>query len=195
MGIRGYKPTSPARRFQKGHDFEALTPTPPEKSLVKAYRKTGGRNNLGRITVRHHGGGARRLYRVIDFKRDKLDIPAKVAAIHYDPNRSANIALLHYKDGEKRYILAPVGLQVGDTISAGEQAEIRPGNALKLKNIPVGVLIHNIEFRPGKGGQLVRSAGAMAQLMAKDGDYVQIKLPSGEVRTILSECLATIGQV
>lgn len=175
--------------------FEEITTTTPEKSLLAPLKKTGGRNVHGRITVRHIGGGAKRKYRIIDFKRNKDGVPAKVATIEYDPNRTANIALLHYRDGEKRYILAPLGLQVGDTILSGETADIKPGNAMEIKNIPVGTMIHNIEMKPGKGGQLVRSAGNAAQLMAKEGVYAQVRLPSGEVRMIPINARATIGQV
>ena len=176
-------------------DFSELTRKEPERSLVEPLRKDAGRNNQGRITVRHRGGGHKRLYRVIDFRRDKDGVPARVAAIEYDPNRSAHIALLHYADGEKRYILAPVGLVVGQTVMSGPEADIRPGNALPLRNIPVGTVIHNIELKPGKGGQLVRAAGAEAQLLAKEGDYAHVRLPSGEVRLIHLDCRATIGQV
>ena len=195
MGIRKYKPTSPARRFMSVSTFEEITKTTPERSLLDKVSKSGGRNNAGRLTVRHHGGGNTRKYRIIDFKRNKDDVQARVAAIEYDPNRTANIALLNYADGEKRYILAPLGLNVGDTILSGEGADIKPGNALKIKNIPVGTLIHNIELMPGKGGQLVRAAGNAAQLMSKEEKYAQVRLPSGEVRYILLECKATIGQV
>ncbi len=195
MAVKKYSPTSPARRFMTVSTFEEITKTEPEKSLLETLVKKGGRNAYGRITVRHRGGGARQKYRVIDFKRDKDGIKAKVAAIEYDPNRTANIALLYYVDGEKRYILAPVGLKVGDFVESGENADIMPGNALQLINIPVGTLIHNIELKPGKGGQLVRSAGNSAQLMAKEGDYAQVRLPSGEVRMIRISCKATIGQV
>ncbi len=195
MAIKKYSPTSPARRFMTVLDFSGLSKKEPEKSLVKPLKKSGGRNMYGRITVRHRGGGTKKKYRVIDFKRDKDGIPAKVAAIEYDPNRTANIALLHYVDGEKRYILAPVGLYVGDQVVSGDNADIKPGNALKLENIPVGTFIHNIELKPGKGGQLVRAAGGAAQLMAKEGDYAQVRLPSGEVRLIPIKCKATIGQV
>src|SRR2546422_9049727 len=190
-----HRPTSPGRRFQTGSDFAEITKARPEGSLTAPLRKTGGRNNLGRMTIRHRGGGHKRLYRVIDFKRDKLGVPARVAAIEYDPNRSARIALLHYVDGEKRYILAPVGLKVGDRVMAGPEAEIRPGNALPLKNIPTGTTIHNIELTKGRGGQMVRGAGAGAQLMAKEGDYALIRLPSGEQRKVHILCTATIGQV
>ena len=195
MGIRKYKPTSPARRFMSVSTFEEITKTTPERSLLDKVSKSGGRNNAGRLTVRHHGGGNTRKYRIIDFKRNKDDVQARVASIEYDPNRTANIALLNYADGEKRYILAPLGLNVGDTILSGEGADIKPGNALKIKNIPVGTLIHNIELMPGKGGQLVRAAGNAAQLMSKEEKYAQVRLPSGEVRYILLECKATIGQV
>ncbi len=195
MGIKTYKPTSPGIRFVTRLTFDEITKTEPEKSLVVPLKKTGGRNFMGRITVRHRGGGHKRLYRIIDFKRDKDGIPAKVVAIEYDPNRSANIALLHYLDGEKRYIIAPEGLKVGDTVISGPGVEIKVGNALPLKDIPVGTYIHNIELKPGKGGQLVRSAGTYAQVVAKEGRYVHVKLPSGEVRMIFEECKATIGQV
>ena len=195
MGIRKYKPTSPARRFMSVSTFEEITKTTPERSLLDKVSKSGGRNNAGRLTVRHHGGGNTRKYRIIDFKRNKDDVQARVASIEYDPNRTANIALLNYADGEKRYILAPLGLNVGDTILSGDGADIKPGNALKIKNIPVGTLIHNIELMPGKGGQLVRAAGNAAQLMSKEEKYAQVRLPSGEVRYILLECKATIGQV
>lgn len=195
MAIKKYKPTSPARRFMSVSAFDEITKTTPERSLLAKVSKNGGRNNVGRLTVRHHGGGNTRKYRIIDFKRNKEDIMARVASIEYDPNRTANIALLNYVDGEKRYILAPLGLAVGDMVCAGENADIKPGNALKIKNIPVGTLIHNIELTPGKGGQLVRSAGNAAQLMAKEEKYAQVRLPSGEVRYILMECKATIGQV
>jgi len=195
MAIKKYKPTSPARRFMSVSTFSEITKTVPEKSLLETVTKTGGRNNTGRITVRHIGGGNRIKYRVIDFKRNKDGIPAKVASIEFDPNRSANIALLNYADGEKRYILAPVGLQVGDIVMSGAEAEIKVGNALPFTNIPVGTLIHNIEMNLGKGGQLVRTAGAAAQLMAKEGKYATVRLPSGEMRYIPIECKATIGQV
>jgi len=195
MAIKRYKPTSPARRFMTVLTYDEITKKEPEKSLVQILKSKAGRNNDGRITVRHRGGGHKRKYRIIDFKRDKVDIPAKVAAIEYDPNRTANIALLHYADGEKRYIIAPHGLQVGDTVISSENADIKVGNALPLRNIPVGTFVHNIELKPGKGGQLVRAAGNAAQLMAKEGDYAQLRLPSGEVRMIRLECKATIGQV
>jgi len=195
VGIKSYRPTTPVRRFQTASTFEEITRDYPERSLVKPLKKTGGRNNWGRITSRHRGGGHKRKYRIIDFKRDKWDIPAKVASIEYDPNRSAYIALLHYIDGEKRYIIAPVGLQVGERVMAGTGVDIKPGNALPLKNIPLGTVIHNIEMKRAKGGQLVRSAGALARLMAKENGYAQIKLASSEVRMIPLDCMATIGQV
>jgi len=195
MAIKKYNPTSPARRFMTVSTFEEITKKAPEKSLLAPLNKSGGRNSYGRITVRHHGGGAKQKYRVIDFKRDKDGIPAKVSAIEYDPNRSAHIALLVYADGEKRYILAPNGLKVGDTVYSGEKSDIKVGNAIPLEYIPVGTVIHNIELKPGKGGQLVRSAGNEAQLMAKEGAYAQVRLPSGEVRKIDIRCKATIGQV
>ena len=195
MAVKKVKPTSPGRRFQVYSNFEELTDKKPEKSLLRRLKKSGGRNANGRITCRFRGGGHKRHYRVIDFKRDKIDIPAKVAAIEYDPNRSARIALLHYVDGEKRYILAPAKLAVGDTVTAGENADIKPGNSLPLANIPLGTHIHNIELKLGKGGQIVRSAGGYAQLMAKEGRYALVKLPSGEVRKVLASCSATIGQV
>ncbi|MCX7748592.1 MAG: 50S ribosomal protein L2 [Clostridia bacterium] len=195
MAVKKFNPTSPARRFMTVSTFEDITKKEPEKSLLEPLSKKGGRNSYGRITVRHQGGGAKQKYRVIDFKRDKDGIKAKVAAIEYDPNRTANIALLNYVDGEKRYIIAPVGLKVGDFVESGENADIKPGNTLPLANIPVGTTIHNIELKPGKGAQLVRSAGNAAQLMAKEGDYVQVRLPSGEVRMIRTSCKASIGQV
>ncbi|MGI5822774.1 MAG: 50S ribosomal protein L2 [Dethiobacteria bacterium] len=195
MGTKKFTPSSPGRRFMTVSTFQEITKKKPEKSLLEPLQKTGGRNNTGRVTSRHRGGGHKRKYRIIDFKRDKEGIPAKVAAIEYDPNRSARLALLHYVDGEKRYILAPLGLKVGAVVSAGPQAEIKPGNALSLQNIPVGTMIHNIEMTPGKGGQLVRSAGGVAQLMAKEGKYAHIKLPSGEVRLVPAACKATIGQI
>nr|MBO2493722.1 50S ribosomal protein L2 [Clostridia bacterium] len=195
MGIKVYKPTSPGRRNMSVLTFEEITKKEPERSLVVPLKKHSGRNNEGRITVRHRGGGVKRKYRIIDFKRDKDNVPAKVAAIEYDPNRTANIALLHYKDGEKRYILAPVGLKVGDIVMSGENVDIKVGNALPLRNIPVGTVIHNIELYPGRGGQLVRAAGGAAQLMAKEGDYAHVRLPSGEIRMIHLDCRATIGQV
>jgi large subunit ribosomal protein L2 len=195
MGIRRLKPTSAGVRFMTVSDFSEITRKGPEKSLVKSLSSTGARNNQGRITVRFRGGGHKRKYRIIDFKRDKWGVPAKVAAIEYDPNRSARIALLHYLDGEKRYILAPLGLQVGDTITAGPESEIRPGNALPLRSIPLGTFIHNLEILPGKGGQVARGAGTYAQLMAKEGKYAHVRLPSGEIRLFLQDCLATVGQV
>lgn len=195
MPIKKFKPTSPGRRFVTVSDFSDITKTEPEKSLVVPLKKNAGRNSSGRITVRHKGGGHKRIYRIIDFKRDKDGVPAKVAAIEYDPNRSARIALLHYLDGEKRYIIAPHGLQVGQMVESGPDADIKVGNALPLANIPVGTIIHNIELYPGHGGQLVRSAGTSAQLMAKEGKYATIRLPSGEMRLVLQTCRATIGQV
>ena len=195
MAIKKSKPTSPGRRFQEFSTNEEITSTTPEKSLLKVLKKKGGRNTYGRITCRHRGGGHKRHYRIIDFKRDKTGIPAKVATVEYDPNRSARIALLHYVDGEKRYILAPVRLKVGDTVMSGPEADIKPGNTLPLRNIPLGTHIHNIELKSGKGGQIVRSAGTFAQLMAKEDKYAQVKLPSGEVRMVLLNCRATIGQV
>ena len=178
-----------------GFDFSEITTAKPEKSLLRPLKKTGGRNNLGRITVRHRGGGHKRRYRLIDYKRDKFDVPAKVATIEYDPNRSARISLLHYADGEKRYIIAPQGLNVGDVVVAGEQVDIKPGNALPLRAIPLGTNLHNIEMKPGKGGQLIRSAGTVAQLVAKDEQYAQLRLRSGEIRRIRIECMATVGAV
>lgn len=195
MAIKIYKPTSPGRRGMTVSAFEEITCTEPQKSLLEPIKKTAGRNVYGRITVRHHGGGNKQKYRIIDFKRNKDGVPAKVATIEYDPNRTANIALLQYADGEKRYILAPYGISVGDAIMSGEGSDIKPGNALYLKDIPLGTLIHNVELTPGKGGQLVRSAGNAAQLMAKEGAYAQVRLPSGEVRMILQNAKATIGQV
>ncbi len=195
MAIKTYKPTSPGRRGMTVPGFQEITKTEPERSLLSPLRKKGGRNAQGRVTVRHRGGGAQRQYRIIDFKRDKFGVPARVVSIEYDPNRSARIALLQYADGEKRYIIAPLGLKIGDTVMAGPEAEIRAGNVLPLKNIPVGTQIHNIELHRGKGGQLVRSAGAGAQLMAKEGAYATVRLPSGEMRMISVENVATIGQV
>ena len=195
MAIRKYKPTSAGVRGMSVSTFEEITRREPEKSLVVSLSKSGGRNSLGRVTVRHRGGGAKRKYRIIDFKRNKDGIPAKVASIEYDPNRTANIALLHYVDGEKRYILAPEGLKVGAVVESGEHADIVVGNALKLKDIPVGTNVHNIELKPGKGAQLVRSAGSEAQLMGKEGKFAQLRLPSGEFRLIHLECKATVGQV
>ena len=195
MAIKRYNPTSPARRFMTVSTFEEITSTKPERSLIEDKRHTGGRNNQGKITVRHHGGGNRRKYRIIDFKRNKDGIEATVKTIEYDPNRSANIALVVYADGEKRYILAPVGLNVGDKILSGATADIKPGNALPLENIPVGTMIHNIELQPGKGGQFVRAAGMAAQLMAREGKLATLKMPSGEMRYVPTNCKATIGQV
>ncbi len=195
MGIKTNKPTSPGRRFQTHSTFEEITRKRPEKKLVRSLKESGGRNSMGRMTARHRGGGHKRKYRLIDFKRDKDGIPAVVAFIEYDPNRSSNIALLHYVDGEKRYILAPHQLRVGDRVKSGPDAEIRIGNALLLKDIPLGTYVHNIELNVGHGGQLARSAGSYAQLMAKEGKYAQLKLPSGEVRMVLQGCKATIGQV
>jgi len=195
VALKVYRPTSPGRRGMTGSTFEELTKEEPEKSLLLPLKKRAGRNNQGRITVRHRGGGAKRRLRIIDFKRGKIGVPGRVAAIEYDPNRSANIALIYYADGDKRYILAPLGLKVGDTIKVGEDAELKPGNALPLKLMPNGTLIHNIELEKGRGGQLVRSAGAAAQLMAKEGEYALIRLPSGEMRRIRSECMATVGQI
>jgi len=193
--VQQYKPTSPGRRGMSGYTFDEITAKRPEKSLTQPLKKTGGRNNMGRITVRHRGGGAKRLYRIIDWKRNKLGVPAHVRTIEYDPNRSARIALLEYADGEKRYILAPVGLRVGQQVMSGPDAEFMPGNALALRDIPVGTVIHNIELQPGRGGQIVRSAGVGAQLMAKEGTWAQVRLPSGEVRRVHVTCMATIGQV
>ncbi len=195
MPITKFKPTSPGRRQMTVSTFEEITRDEPEKSLVEPLKKTGGRNNQGRISIRHRGRGHKRLYRRVDFKRDKDGIPAKVASIEYDPNRSARLALLHYADGEKRYILAPVGLAVGDEVLSGEGADIKPGNAMPLRNMPTGTIVHNIELKPGKGGQMVRSAGAAAQIMAKEGDYAHLRLPSGEVRLVHLACRATVGQV
>ncbi len=195
MAIRVYKPTSPARRFMSVLTFEEITKKTPEKSLTCDLRHRAGRNNQGKITVRHQGGGARRKYRIIDFKRLKDGIPATVKAIEYDPNRTCFIALLYYADGEKRYILAPLGLKVGDTVMSGPTADIKPGNCLPIANIPLGTLIHNLEIKPGKGGQMVRSAGVSAQVMAKEGDYAQVRLPSGEVRKMPMAARATVGQV
>ena len=196
MGIKTYRPTSPGRRKMTSNDFSALTKgKKPEKKLTKGKKSASGRGNLGRVNVRFRGGGHKRKLRLVDFKRDKAGVPAKVAAIEYDPNRSANLALLHYADGDKRYILAPAGLSAGDTVIAGAGSDIKPGNHMPLTSIPVGTLIHNIELRPGKGGQLVRSAGTSAQLMAREGRYAQVRLPSGESRMVLAVCTATVGQV
>jgi large subunit ribosomal protein L2 len=193
--VKQYKPTSPGRRGMSGFTFDEITKKKPEKSLLMPLRRKAGRNNQGRITVRHRGGGAGRRLRIIDFKRDKLGVPGRVASIEYDPNRTARIALIHYRDGDKRYILAPVGLKVDDMIEAGPSADIRPGNALALKDIPTGTAIHNIELNPGRGGQIVRSAGSTAQLMAKEGEFALVRLPSGELRRVPANCTATIGQV
>lgn len=195
MAVKAFKPTSPGRRFQTVSDFAEITKSTPEKSLLAPLKKTGGRNSNGRITARHIGGGHKRRYRIIDFKRDKRDIPARVASIEYDPNRSSRIALLNYIDGEKRYIIAPFDLKVGAEIQSGEKAEISIGNALPIKNIPVGTLVHNVELKIGKGGQLIRTAGASGQIAAKENKYAHIKMPSGELRLIHVECYATIGQV
>jgi large subunit ribosomal protein L2 len=195
MPIKQFKPTSPGRRGSSGYTFEEISKKRPERSLTEPLRKRGGRNIQGRLTVRHRGGGEKRLYRRIDFKRNKTGVRARVEAIEYDPNRSARIALLAYEDGEKRYILCPLGLKIGDSVVAGPTAEIRPGNALPMRNIPTGTLVHNIEMQLGRGGQIVRSAGAGAQLMAKEGEYSLVRLPSGEMRRVLSACMATIGQV
>jgi len=195
MAIRKYKATSAGRRFQTVQLFEELTADRPYRPLTKPLKKSGGRNNRGELTIWWRGGGHKRAYRIVDFKRDKRDINAKVATIEYDPNRSARIALMNYADGEKRYILHPVGLKVGDTIVAGEKVDILPGNALPLKNIPLGTLVHNVELRPGKGGQIARSAGSTVQVVAKEGKYVTVKLPSGETRLVIAECFATVGQV
>ena len=195
MAIKKYKPTTPGRRGMTTTDYSCLSKVAPERSLLEPMKKSAGRNNTGRITVRHHGGGNRTKYRVIDFKRDKVDVPATVKTLEYDPNRSAHIALLEYEDGEKRYIIAPEGLKVGDTVISGSNADIKPGNCLPFANIPVGTIIHNIELYPGKGAQLVRSAGNMAQLMAKEGKYALVRLPSGEMRNVPMNCVATVGQV
>jgi large subunit ribosomal protein L2 len=195
MAVKVYKPTTAGRRDMTGYSFDEITKSKPERSLTEPLKKKGGRNNLGRVTVRHRGGGHKRRYRIIDFKRNKFDVTAEVLAIEYDPNRTARIALVQYQDGEKRYIIAPIGLSVGDVIGNGELARLRPGNALKLRDIPLGTTIHNIELQPGKGGQLVRAAGVSAQLVAKEGKYAQVRLPSGEVRIIHQDCMATIGQV
>ena len=195
MAIKVYRPTSPGRRGMSGATFDEVTKSKPEKSLLVPLKKRAGRNNQGKITVRHRGGGAKRMLRVIDFKRDKIGVPGRVAAIEYDPNRTAYIALIYYADGDKRYILAPSGLNVDNTVMAGADAEVKPGNALPLKQMPTGTIIHNIELQRGRGGQMVRSAGAAAQLMAKEGDYTLVRLPSSELRRVRSECFATIGQV
>ncbi|NPV66561.1 MAG: 50S ribosomal protein L2 [Anaerolineae bacterium] len=195
MPVKTYKPTSPGRRDMTGYTFEEITRSKPEKTLLEELKKRAGRNNQGRVTVRHRGGGHKRRYRIIDFKRNKFDCAAEVVSIEYDPNRSARIALLRYEDGELRYIIAPLGLQVGDRVQNGPNAEIRNGNALPLRNIPVGTVVHNIEFQPGRGGQMARAAGTSAQLQAKEGAYVTLRLPSGEMRLVSQECMATIGQV
>jgi large subunit ribosomal protein L2 len=195
MAVKVYKPITPSLRNMTGYTFEEITKSKPERSLIVPRQRHAGRNSYGRVTVRHQGGGQKQFIRLIDYKRNKLAIPGKVSAIEYDPNRTARLALIVYADGEKRYIVAPLGLKVGDIILSGPQAEIRTGNSLPIANIPVGTLVHNIELKPGKGGQLVRSAGSAAQLLAKEGDYAQIRLPSGEVRLVLQVCYATIGQV
>lgn len=195
MALKKYSPTTPGRRFMTGADFSELTTTSPEKSLLRPLRRTGGRNSKGRVTIRHRGGGHKRRYRLIDFKRDKFGIPAKVMSIEYDPNRTARISLLQYADGEKRYILAPLGIRVGDTLASGPDAEIKTGNALPLINIPLGIPIHNLELIPGKGAQMVRSAGGSAIMMAREGAFARIKLPSGEIRLVRVKCMATIGQL
>lgn len=195
MPIKVYKPTSAGRRGMTGYTFEEITKSKPERSLTEPIRRKGGRNNKGRITVRHRGGGHKRRYRIIDFKRNKFDCTAEVIAIEYDPNRSARIALLEYEDGERRYIIAPLGVTVGAKIANGPLAELRPGHAMQIKDIPVGTVIHNLELRPGKGGQLVRSAGVSAQIVAKEGNYATVRLPSGEMRKIHENCMATLGQV
>ncbi len=195
MAIKKYKPTTPSRRGMTSYSFEEITRSTPERSLVTPRRGHGGRNAHGRVTVRHRGGGARRKLRLVDFKREKREIPAKVAAIEYDPNRTARLALLHYADGEKRYIIAPLDVRVGDTLVSGPNADIRPGNCMPLANIPTGTMIHNIELKEGRGGQIVRAAGSSAQLLAKEGEFAQIRLPSGEIRMVRQECYATIGQL
>lgn len=195
MALKSYRPTSPGRRAMTGYTFEEITKDKPEKSLVVSKKNNSGRNNRGVITVRHQGGGSKTRIRIVDFKRDKIGIPGTVEAIEYDPNRSARIALVFYHDGEKRYILSPVGLNIGDVVMSGEQAEIKPGNTLPMKSIPTGTMVHNIELTRGHGGKIVRSAGNTAQLLAKEGDYVHIRLPSGEMRLVRAECMATIGQL
>ncbi|MEJ2188082.1 MAG: 50S ribosomal protein L2 [Acidobacteriota bacterium] len=195
MAIRSYKPTSPGRRFVTRLEYAEVTTDRPEKKLTEGIKRSSGRNNEGHITSRHRGRGHKRRYRIIDFKRDKYDVPAKVSTIEYDPNRSAFIALLHYADGDKRYILAPNGLKIGDTVVAGRKVDVRPANAMPIGNIPLGTLVHNIELKPGKGAQMVRSAGTSAQIMAKEGKYTTLRMPSGEMRMVLSSCMATIGQV
>ena len=195
MGVKKYKPVTPGTRGMTGYTFEEITKTSPERSLLVPRKNYGGRNAHGKVTVRHRGGGSRRQIRLVDFKRDKREIPARVAAIEYDPKRTARLALLFYADGEKRYIVAPLDLRVGDTIIAGPTAEVRPGNSMPISNIPIGTMVHNLELREGRGGQLVRAAGSAAQLLAKEGDYAQVRLPSGEVRLVRQQCYATIGQV
>ena len=195
MAVKQFKPTSPGRRGMSGFTFDEITKKKPEKSLLATRKKMAGRNAQGKITVRHRGGGSKRRIRIVDFKRDKVGVPGRVAAIEYDPGRSARIALIFYRDGDKRYIIAPVGMKVGDAVQAGPDAEVKPGNTLPLQNIPNGTVIHNIELTPGRGAQIVRSAGASAQLMAKEGDYTLLRLPSGEMRRVLSTCQATVGQV
>ena len=195
MAIKNFKPYTPSRRGMSSADYSELTTNRPEKSLIRDLRKSGGRNNFGNLTVRHHGGGHKQAYRIVDFKRDKVGIPGKIATIEYDPNRTARICLVNYADGEKRYILHPVGLKVGDTIVSGPAADIRVGNALPIKNIPEGHFVHNVELIPGKGGQMMRAAGSQAQLMAKDAGYAQLKMPSGEIRLVPEGCMATLGQV
>jgi len=195
MGVKSYKPTSPGRRFQTTSDFAEITEKRPHKKLTTGKTRSAGRNSEGHITSRHRGRGHKRRYRIVDFRRDKVDVPARVATVEYDPNRSANIALLHYADGEKRYILAPVGLKVGDVVVAGNRVDVRAGNSMPIGNIPLGTLVHNVELKPGKGGQMVRSAGTSAQIMAKEGKYTTLRMPSGEMRMVLSSCIATIGQV
>ena len=195
MGIKTFKPTSKGVRFRTNSDYAEVTASKPEKSLTISLKGKSGRNNNGRVTVRHQGGGNKRLYRIIDFKRNKDGVPARVATIEYDPNRSARIALLVYADGEKRYIIAPIGLKIGDTVQSGEGADIKPGNAMVLNSLPVGTVVHNVELRPGKGGQMARSAGSYAQLLAKEGDYCHVRLPSGEIRLVKADCKATVGQV
>jgi large subunit ribosomal protein L2 len=195
MGLKSYKPTSPGRRLMTVSDFSEVTKDKPEKKLTRPIRRTGGRNTHGHITTRHQGGGHKRRYRVIDWRRDKDGVPAKVASIEYDPNRTARIALLHYKDGEKRYILAPIGVSVGDTLLSGESVDIRPGNTLPIRSIPLGTVVHGVEVQPGSGAKMIRSAGSFGQLMAKEGPHAQIRLPSGEVRMVLQDCKATVGQL
>jgi len=195
MGVKKYKPVTPSQRFRTTPTFEEITSTIPEKALLRPLRKSGGRNNKGRVTSRHRGGGHKRHYRIIDFKRDKHDIPARVASVEYDPNRSAFIALLHYVDGEKKYILAPDGLKVNSSIMSGDKAEIRTGNALPIKNLPLGTFIHNVELFPGRGGQIARSAGTYVQLVAKEGEFAHLKMPSGEVRLVKQECYGTVGTI